>query len=661
MIIDEFRKHGEFGAVGMYEEANRSLFYRKALGIRRFYESCELASYNGEALYPSGCLPNKAGTCIFPSYLKGMDMNYNAMSKKSPELAELFASEFSKYSPSVPKEHTVAGNMYTHSMPNYERILKEGLLSYIDRINKIDDKDMREGLIHLIRGIEAYIERCVDYLTSENADEKLINALKKVPLHPADSIYEAVLAWNFILYLDGCDNLGCVASGLLPYYKGEDITDLLANLYDNLDKNGGYSMALDSGYSPLTLQCLEASKGKRRPMIELFVNENTPDDVWKKAFEVIKSGGGQPAFYNDNIIGKGLMERFENVTKEDAKRFCGGGCTEAMLAGLSNVDSLAAGINLPLILEKTIGEKLCESVSFEEFYKYYICDVQAVVDKVTLEISNSRRERAKYNPLPMRTLLVDDCIDKGLDFNNGGARYKWSVINFAGLVNVIDSMLVIKDFVFDKKRYSSKELVGLLENNDGAFLAEARKCDLCYGADSHEANEFSKRISTEIFSMLDNKPVYMGEGFLPASIQFQSQVTAGRAVGATPDGRESASPLADSLAPIFGKDINGPTALLRSVTSLDLKRALGIPVLNFNVDPEFSDETLKALILGYMALGGVQMQLTCTCLETLLEAYENPEMHRNLIVRVGGYSEYFHVLNDGTKKMIIERSIQKLR
>ena len=216
MISDKFKNIGEYGGSGMYEEPHRSLFYRKALGIRRFYENCELGVYNGEFLYPSGVVATKMDIC--PSYLSGMDIRYDAVLKKDKDLAEIYSSEFCKYQSSVPVEHTVAGNMYTHSIPNYERIVNEGLLSYIQRIEKIEDDDMREGLLHIIEGIKNYIKRSVKYLQEVCADEKLINALKKVPLYPAENIYEAIVSWNFILYLDNCDNLGCVASGLYPYY-----------------------------------------------------------------------------------------------------------------------------------------------------------------------------------------------------------------------------------------------------------------------------------------------------------------------------------------------------------------------------------------------------------------------------------------------------------
>ncbi len=650
-MINKLLGLNEFCAAGLYEETERSLFYRKALGLRRYYENCNLPIYNGEKLYPSG-------KHYSPSYMDCLPIDFGKIEKADAEISNKIRNEFYCAYSSVPIDHTVAGNMYTHSIPNYERILKEGFLSYIPRIEKIKDADIKDGLLHLIYGIKNYVERITDYLEKVGAEESLINALKQVPMLPARNIYEAFVCWNFVMYLDGCDNLGCIASGLYDYYKGENIVDLLENIFNNLDINCGYSMALSADYNEITIQCLEASKGKRRPMIELFVDENTPQEIWDKAFEVIRTTNGQPAFYNPNVLLKGLENRFNNISKADIKKFCGGGCAESMIAGYSNVGSLDAGINLLLILESTIYEALENKNTFEEFYNEYISQTFAVVNEVTQEIYNSQQKRSKVNPLPMRTLLIDDCIDKGLDYNNGGARYMWSIINFAGLINVIDSMLVIKDFVFENKLYSASEFIDNLKNKNLEFLDVCKNHEVCYGTDNIEVNEFSARISSDIFSMLEGKKTYFGDGFIPASIQFLSQVAAGEGIGATPDGRKKGAPLCDSLGAIFGKDIFGPTALLNSVTALDLKSALGTPILNFNINPNFSDDIIKSLILCYFEQGGIQMQITCTTRQILEEAYNNPDNHRNLIVRVGGYSEYFNNLSDELKKMIIDRTIQ---
>ena len=380
MLKDDFLRLGESAASGLYEEPDRSLFYRKSLGLRRFYENCELAVYRGESLYPSGVIAQKMN--VVPEYLRGLTFLSKSLNEKAPILAEKLKEEFCVYHSTVPNEHTVAGNMFTHSMPNYERILKEGLLSYIPRIERISDTDIREGLLHIVRGIELYIARCVTYLKSVSADKMLIASLQRVPLYPAKTAYDAIVAWNFIMYLDNCDNLGCLGKGILPYYKGENLIPYLENLYDNLDKNNGYSMSLDSECPELTVQCLKAAHGKRRPMIELFVDESTPDTVWEEALSTVKSGGGQPAFYNAGVLLGGLKKRFPSIRNEDLIRFCGGGCTESMLAGFSNVGSLDAGINLLLILDNVIKSSLSSATDFEDFYETYLTEISSVVETV---------------------------------------------------------------------------------------------------------------------------------------------------------------------------------------------------------------------------------------------------------------------------------------
>lgn len=648
--MENFLKVKDFAAAGLYEEPERSLFYKKALGLRRFFETCELPRYRGELLYPSGRV-----RC--PNFMTGLAVDWKALESREA-LAERIKEDFCRDYKFVPEGHRVGGHMYNHSIPHYERVLEEGFVSYIPRIRKIKDRELREGLLHLLEGIDTYVSRCVSCLEAAGAEDKLICALKQVPMKPARDLYEAVVCWNFVLYLDGCDNLGCVASGLMPYYRGENIVPLLQNLFENLNDNNGYSMALGTDYNPLTLQCLEAAKGKRRPMIQLFVQQDTPAEVWEKAFELLRTVGGQPAFYDPDLLLGGLKRKFSGISDEDIKKFCGGGCTESMLAGLSNVGSLDAGINLLLLLERCMYEQLEEAGSFEDFYRRYMELVRETVDAVTRGICKSQKERSVSNPLPMRTLLVDDCIEKGLDYHNGGARYGWSIVSFAGLINVIDGLLVIRDLIFEEKTWKVPDFLKKLKENDIAFLKELRNHPLSFGKDQPEVNAFAAMVSKEIYSMLEDKKPYLGEGFLPASILFQHQVAAGLRVGATPDGREACAPLADSLGAIFGKDTKGPTALLNSVTALDLERALGVPVLNFNINPDFKNEILKALILGYMRQGGIQMQITCISRELLEEAYRDPDSHKNLVVRVGGYSEYFCRLTDELKRMVIDRTIQ---
>ena len=656
-IVKAFLDAGEFAAAGLFEEPDRSLFYRKSLGIRRYFENYPLQPYEGKPLYPSG--PIDRSNTILWDFMGGFSVYAPNETKLDPQLVDAYRKDFGRYHSFVPSEHTVTGNMAAHSIPHYERILREGLDSYTPRIKKIADTDMREGLLHILAGIRCLLDRILTYLRSVNAEKKLITALEQVPMQPARDIYEAVVCWNVVMYLDGCDNLGCVADGLMPWYNGENIVPLLKNLFDNLDVNEGYSMALHTNYDPLTLQCLDAVKGRRRPMIQLFVDENTPQDVWEKAFTSLRTGNGQPAFYNPNGMLDGLAKRIPELTEADLRKFCGSGCTESQIAGLSNVGTVDSGMNLLYILEKAIYRHLPSSASFEAFYGKFIEDVRRDVEIVTDAINRSQISRAEFCPLPMRTLLVDDCIDNGLDYYNGGARFAWSLISFAGMVNVIDSLLVIRDFVFTEQIHSKEEFLDLLKSSDEAFLQTCRHHSVSYGNDNPDANAMANRVSSDIYDMLEGRKPHFGSAFFPCSIMFRSAAIKGKEVGATPDGRVAGAPLADSLGAIFGKDTRGPTALLKSVASLDLKRALGTPVLNFCIDPTIKDDHLKALILGYMQLGGMQMQITCADAKTLQEAYDNPDLHRNLVVRVGGYSDYFWKLSDELKRMILSRTIHK--
>lgn len=656
MIQNDFYNIGEYAAAGAFEAPERSLFYRKALGLRRYYEHCRLPEYDGRPLYPSGARVRDMR--VAPDYMFGLGVNAAGANDEVRALLNRYGADFGQYHSVVPAEHTVAGNMSCHSIPHYGRIVREGFESYLVRIRHIADPEIRAGLTELVEGIRAYAARCAAYLESVCADRALIDALKKVPMRPAESFYEAVVAWNFVMYLDCCDNLGCVASDLIDFYHGEDVIPLLENLFDNLDANDGYSMALGTDTNALTIPCLRASKGKRRPMTELFVDEHTPDEVWAAAFDGIRSQNGQPAFYNPQLL-RGLSERFPCIRPADITKFCGGGCTESMIAGMSNVGSLDAGINLLLILTQTMARDLAGAPDFESFYQCYIESVRAVVDNVTDKISHSQEIRARLNPLPMRTLLVDDCIDHGLDFNNGGARYKWSIINFAGLINVIDGLLVIRDRVFGAQDIDAAEMLHRLHENDPDFLAECRAHPAVFGTDDPDVNAFTRRISADIFSTVACRRPYIGEGFLAASIQFHCQADAGRHIGATPDGRAAGAPVCDSLGAIFGKDVCGPTALLKSVAAIDQGKMLGVPVLNFNINADFRDDILKALILSYMKMGGIQIQITCASAALLQEAYAHPELHKNLVVRVGGYSEYFYRLSDEMKRMILNRTIQK--
>ncbi len=642
-------------ASGFFTEPERSKFYRFSNAFSEYLNTMPIPDYTEGNLYPSGKIQH-SGT-IIPSFSFTYAINYTELEKKcSDEYINLLKSDMDTFK-KPDSAHRVGGYAYTHSIPNYQRIGKEGLNSYTERVQKLKDSDFKDGLLLLLEAIKSRHTRILDMLKRKNAPEKLITALTQVPMEPARNLYEAMVCRNFVYYLDFCDDPGRLDIELYDYYNGEDITALFEEFFDNIDANDGWTAALGPDYNELTEQVLKAIKGKRRPLVELRVTKNMPDKLWQLAAEAIKAGGGSPSLYNEELYQKLLKERFPHIPDEDLIRFNGGGCTETMLAGISRVGSLDAGINTALVLRYSITKYLPYSESFEEFYEKLFSELDEAVRDTLEKLAYMYTQRINDIPQPMRTLLIDDCIDNETDFNAGGARWNWSVINFAGIINVIDSLLAIRELIYDKKVYTNKEFVRLLDTEDDEFFRTLKTCE-CFGVDNEHADSLAKEFSCRLFGLLDNyKPVF-GEGFLASSIQFTTYTEAGYLVGPTPDGRHYGEPLCDSLAAIHSNDKNGPTAHLNSVTKLALNKAIGTPVLNLSLSPEHIENALKPLIASYFEKGGMQAQITCVSRADMEDALVHPEKHQNLIVRVGGYSEYFNRLSDEMKKSVIERTVQ---
>lgn len=640
-------------AAGFFEDDTKNLFFRHARAQRRYWEACPLPIYSVGSLYPDG-YKFQDTYAVHPDFSFTFRIDSFALSAKSVKAAEIAECDMPQV-PDIPGPHTVGGNGYTHSIPHYERIIKEGLDSYADRIHGIRDTDFREGLQEIMEGIHCYHARILSHLKESKAAEKLVSALEKVPFSPAETLYEALVCWNFIYYLDGCDNPGRLDTGLIDYYNGEDFTSLLREFFMNVDINNGWTAALGPDYNPLTVQCLQAIKGLRRPSIELRLIESAPKEVWDAATEAILSGCGQPSFYNELKYQTELKKKFPCIPQDDLLRFCGGGCTETMLAGISNVGSLDAGIHTALIFTEYIKNKLCSSLSFDDFYDGLVTEINRQIAIVLDTINEQKIIRAKLKPHPVRTLLIDDCIEKEKDFNAGGARYYWSVVNVAGLINVIDSLLAVKHIVFDTKQMSPALFLDLLEKEDTDFFQKLKHCPH-YGSDDPKSDDLAATFSEKVFNAFDQRAPYLGGAFLPASIQFATYAEAGRLTGATPDGRRSGEPLCDSIGAINQNNSKGPTAFLISAAKIAQSSALGTPVLNFRINKNYIKTYLKPLITGYFRSGGMQIQINCVSKEDLLDALDHPEKHENLIVRIGGYSEYFNRLPLELKRTVLERT-----
>jgi len=654
-IYNTLREAGEYYAAELIVNTDRSPLYRYSRAVAEFLVHTALPQYNGGQLYPGGVgFAGISRAAVKPEYSYTCSVNMGAVNNISPEAAELLAAEFSKVAP-INTPHTVGGAGYTHSFINYRRILAEGLSGYRARVEKLPVCDFRDAMIILLDGIEVCRRRCVEYLREAGAPDGLISALEYVPNHTPRNIHEALVAWNFMYYIDGCDDIGGLDRGLYPYWNGEDIRPLLVELYRNIDINSGWSMPLGPDYNELTVQCIDASHRIRRPNIQLLVSEDMPDEVWQAAYGSIGSSCGQPSFYNWKLYREQLNKRLPQVTDADIGFIAFGGCTETMIEGLSNVGSDDAGINTALVFSRYMRENLGKIGSFDAFIEGFAREAEKTVAETCDILETHRKTRAQFRPQPIRTLFVDDCIDKMLDFNAGGARYNWSVMNVAGLINVIDSMVVLKNLVYEEKKYTPEEFIEKLDSRDPVFLADCARQPK-HGNDSEEVNEIANLLSERIYSEFERHTCTPGGKYFPVSNQFTTYESAGWGIEATPDGRNANDPLCDSCGAIHGRDTEGPTALLSSVSSLRLDLVLGTPITNIRISKANLPVLLKPLVEGFFKKGGMQLQVTCASREELLDAVEHPEKHTDLVVRIGGFSEYFNNLSPVLKQTVIDRT-----
>ena len=519
----------------------------------------------------------------------------------------------------------------------------------------LPEGDFRDAMLRLLEGIGIYHRRLLGHLRScENVYAGLIEALEHVYEPPRD-IYEALVLWNFVYYVDGCDDIGRLDTHLIRFYKGENIVPLLSELFRHVDINDGWSGALGPDYNELTLQCIRACHYIRRPNLQLRVKPDMPDEVWNEVYASLATSCGQPALYNEALFQKALRRDCPQVAEQDCERLSFGGCTETMLEGMSNVGSDDLGINVALIYDRFARDHLGEFETFEAFFAAFCQQVR----KETLEaldiLTQYRKDRALYRPQPVRTLFIEDCLDRQLDFNAGGARYYWSVSNVAGLINVIDSLSVVRELLYEKKEYNAETFMRALDDRDPAFLRKARKCP-CFGVDDDRADALGTRLANFIYDCFEEKPCWPSGKYMTVSNQFTTYEYAGTQVAATPVGRAAWEPLCDSLGAVHGKDVEGPTALLSSTAKLPLERITGTPIMNIRIKKEHLPTLLKPLVQTFFEKGGMQLQVSSLSREEMLDAIEHPEKHENLVVRIGGFSEYFNRLTPGLQQTVLART-----
>jgi pyruvate formate-lyase/glycerol dehydratase family glycyl radical enzyme len=540
---------------------------------------------------------------------------------------------------------------------------------------------------------------------------------RKVPARAAESFWEALQYYWFvhlgvITELNPWDsfNPGRLDQHLYPFYQKEisggsltrerarellqafwikfnnqpappkvGVTAQESNTYTDfcLINLGGLKEDGSDGVNELTYLILEVIEEMRilQPSSMVQVSKKNPDLLIKKALNIIKTGFGQPSIFNTDTIIQELVRQGKSVP--DARNGGASGCVESGAFG-NEAYILTGYFNLPKVLELTlhngfdprtktqVGVSTGDPKSFAGFEELMDAFRQQLRFLLDVKIRGSKiieRLYAKYMPVPFLSLLIDDCIRNGLDYNAGGARYNTSYIQGVGLGTITDALTAIRTHIYETRKISMSEMLKALDNNFSGFqgmrrllLEETPK----YGNDDERADEIMRSVFEAFFQMVDGRPNTRNGHFRINLLPTTVHIYFGSVIGALPDGRRSGEPLSEGVSPVQGADRNGPTAVMKSAGKIDHIRTGGT-LLNMKFTPQLLAEKagidkLVDLIRAYFRMDGHHVQFNVVTADTLREAQRFPDKYRNLIVRVAGYSDYFVNLGKELQNEIIKRT-----
>ena len=397
-----------------------------------------------------------------------------------------------------------------------------------------------------------------------------------------------------------------------------------------------------------------------QPSSMVQVSAKNPDSLLLRALKIVRTGFGQPSIFNTDAIVQELVRQGKMV--EDARRGGASGCVEAGAFG-TEAYILTGYFNIPKVFEITLnngvdprtGKKIGLETGDPRYFKTFVELLQAFEKQLRYFIDikiqgNNIIEKlfATYLPAPFLSLFIDDCIAKGKDYHNGGARYNTRYIQGVGLGSIADILSSVKYNIYDHQLVSWEEMLEALKKN---FAGYERMRDRLinkipkFGNDDDYTDDLAKKVFDIYFSLIDGRPTVCGGTYRINLLPTTVHVYFGKVTGATPDGRLAGEPLSEGISPVQGMDRKGPTGVIKSEGKLDHIKTGGT-LLNQKFTPQLlADEEglvkLKDLIRTYFKFMGHHIQFNVVTAETLREAQKNPEKYRDLIVRVAGYSDYF--------------------
>ena len=428
--------------------------------------------------------------------------------------------------------------------------------------------------------------------------------------------------------------------------------------------------------SYLILDCMDEMR-LVQPNSNVQISKKTPQKFLKRACEISRKGWGQPAFYNTDEIVQELLNA--GKTLDDARQGGSSGCVETGSWG-NEAYILTGYLNIPKIFQLTLyngfdtqsGKQLGlrtgdarEFKSYDELWDAFKKQLHHMVDIKVRGNNVIEKLYAQYMPAPCLSIVTNDCISKGKDYNNGGSRYNTRYIQGVGIGTITDCLTSIKYNVFDKKNFTMAELIQAMDDNyaghEEIFNMVMNRTPK-YGNDDDYADDIMQDVFRLYRDEVTGRPTMSGGQYHVDMLPTTCHIYFGEVIGATANGRLANKPVSEGISPEKFADTNGPTAVIKSCAKMD-HCSTGGTLLNQKFTPsaiagETGLDNLASLIRSYFAMDGHHIQFNVFDKETLLEAQKHPDDYRDLIVRVAGYSDYFRNLDKELQDEIINRTAQ---
>ena len=601
---------------------------------------------------------------------------------------------------------------WQHSVGDFAKIINGGIVSIKDEIKKSIEKykndaeatQFLETQSDICDALIDWASKCSEKALSFSKTvsnekykknlEKLSRALKNVPKKSASSFYEAILSL-YVCYGLIPDSIGLIDRYLYPFYKSdiesgaltkEEASEYLQELFLMLQARipissdrfyrggeshfcvGGYLENGEDGFDELSKLIVDSLMELPTwiPQISLRWTPKTPHEVLHYMMDCErKDPNKRIAFVNDEPRINGLM-KYTGFSHEKAVHYTMIGCNEIAMPGgiVFGFDPM----NIVRCVQNTFfnrSDDIINAKTFDEFYDIFQEEMFKDLSEAD-RIGNGFQTIRERDCNLVSSIFIDGCIESAKSVTQGGTNTYIAVGLLIGISNVIDSLSVTKQLVFDEKRITMEQLVEALKNNWNGFedLREyiLKKGDF-FGNDEACSNDIAHRFFKSLDEWND------GNNYLRKKLVFGNLVGYnehhkffGNNTKATPDGRFQGDMISFGIGQSEGKDRNGLTALLSSVAKCDPYSVLtGPSVTNVLLDEQLikNDENFEKLVYlfeTYFKMGGTHFQLTYVSKEDLINAKKSPDKYKNLRVRVSGFSDYFVFLNEGLQDEIIQRT-----